>query len=355
MIDDLLERIIKNEELGIKDYVEILKSNELSKISLVADYLRRKDVGDIVTFILDTNINYTNVCINRCKFCAFYRDKDSKDAYVLSIDEIIEKIKIARKYKITQVLIQGGLNPDIPFEYYEEMIRKIREKFPEINVHAFSPVEIEFFSRNFRMSIREVLERFKQAGLRSIPGGGAEILVDEVRRKISPRKIGYEKWKEVVIEAHKMGIKTSATMVIGLGESLEDRVKHILRIKEIQEKTGGFISFIIWTFKPGRTVLKECNATTEDYLKTIAVSRMILHGKIKNIQASVLTQGVDVSLLSLSFGANDLGGSLIEENVITATGHKKKTLLEEDFVKIIKSIGRIPAQRDTFYNIIRTY
>ena len=188
-----------------------------------------------------------------------------------------------------------------------------------------------------------------------MPGGGAEILVDNVRKKISPKKIGFKKWKEVVIKAHKLGIKTSATMVIGLGESLEDRVKHILRIREIQEKTKGFTSFVVWTFKSGNTELKLREISPLEYLKTIAVARMMLHGIIKNIQSSILTCGVDVSLLSLSYGANDLGGSLIEENVITATGHKKKTLLEEDFVRIIKSINRIPAQRDTFYNILKIY
>ncbi len=354
-MSELLERVLTEKRLSVKEYVEILKETDLSEISVVADYLRKKDVGDIVTFIIDTNINYTNICINRCKFCAFYRNKNSKDSYVLSIDEILKKVSFAKKFGVKQVLIQGGLNPEIPFEYYEEIVKKIREKFPDVNVHAFSPVEIEFFSRNFRMSIREVLERLKSAGLRSIPGGGAEILVDKVRKKISPNKISYKKWLEVVIEAHKLGIKTSATMVIGLGESYEDRIKHILRIRDVQEKTHGFISFIVWTYKQGNTELKVKPISIEDYLKTIAISRIILHGIIKNIQASTLTQGLEVALLSLSYGANDLGGTLIEENVITSTGHKREFLSEEDFVRAIKSIGRIPAQRDTFYNIIKTY
>ncbi len=345
---------IKQGKINMKKAEELYSKN-LHALALVADGLRREAVGDVATFVTDININYTNICVSKCKFCAFYRDKDAKDAYVLGIDDIIKKVEFARRYGVTQVLIQGGLNPDIEFEYYENLIRKIKERFPEVFVHAFSPIEIYFFAKNFKMSIKEVLERFKEAGLRTLPGGGAEILVEDVRNKISPNKPNSKAWLRVMETAHKLGIKTSATMVIGLGESIRDRIKHILKIRSLQEKTNGFVSFIPWSFKSGNTALKKEEVLGIDYLKTVAVSRILLSGAIKNIQTSWLTQGTKIAQVALFHGANDMGGVNIEENVVKATGAEVKMLPKEKIVKLIREAGRIPAERNTIYEIIRYY
>ncbi len=344
----------KSGRIKIKEAEELYSKN-LHALALVADRIRRDVVGNVATFVTDININYTNVCISKCSFCAFYRDKSSKEAYVLSIDDIIRKVEFARRYGVTQVLIQGGLNPDIEFEYYEEIIRRIKERFPEVFVHAFSPIEIYFFAKKFRMSIKEVLERFKNAGLRTLPGGGAEILVEDVRKAVSPNKPSSRAWLEVMETAHKLGIKTSATMVIGLGESLRDRIKHIIKIRKLQEKTSGFISFIPWSFKSGNTVLKKEEVLGVDYLKTVAISRILLNGAIKNIQASWLTQGEKIAQIALLHGANDIGGVNIEENVVKATGHKVSMLPKEKIIKLIREANRIPAERNTLYEIVRYY
>ncbi len=344
----------KSGRISIKK-AEKLYSKNLHALALVADGIRKKAVGNIATFVTDININYTNVCISKCSFCAFYRDKSSKNAYVLSVDEILKKVEFAKKFGVTQVLIQGGLNPDIEFEFYEEVIRRIKERFPDVFVHAFSPIEIYFFAKNFRMSIREVLERFKDAGLRTLPGGGAEILVEDFRKKVSPNKPSSKAWLEVMETAHKLGIKTSATMVIGLGESVRDRIEHIIKIRKLQEKTKGFVSFIPWSFKSGNTALKRDEVLGIEYLKTVAISRILLNGAIKNIQASWITQGTKIAQIALFHGANDIGGVNIEENVVKATGADVKMLPKERIIKLIREANRIPAERNTIYEIIRYY
>jgi cyclic dehypoxanthinyl futalosine synthase len=358
-IEDILEKY-KSEPLTVKDGEALFSSYDLFSLGMTADNFRREEAGDLVTFVIDRNINYTNICASGCKFCAFYRNKRADDAYVLPIDEILEKINEAVELGATQVLMQGGLNPELPIEYYEEMLKETKERFPSVQRHFFSPSEIKFLAEVSKNSIKETLERLKEAGLQSIPGGGAEILDDRVRSEISPNKIDWNGWREVMVTAHGLGLPTTATMVYGLGETNEERARHILRIREIQEKTGGFTAFIPWSFQPEHTTLaqgrvQEFSSTGIDYLKVVAISRILLNGAIKNIQASWVTQGARVAQIALSHGANDFGGTMIEENVVKAAGVDAQYLPPEQIVANIKDLGRPAAQRDTLYGVLKRY
>ncbi len=341
------------DEIGIKDGIELLESNNLNLLGAAADELRKCSVGDLVTFVVDRNINYTNVCSSKCKFCAFYREANADDAYVLSIEEILAKVDEAVRLGATQILLQGGLNPSLTIDYYEEMLRQIKKRF-NVQMHAFSPPEIVHISRLYGAGIKETLSRLREAGLDSIPGGGAEILDDRVRSSVSPNKIGWEKWKEVMLIAHSMGISTTATMVFGHAETMEERVKHLIRIRDMQKKYNGFTAFIPWSFQSENTMLSG-NSTGVDYLKTVAISRILLNGYIKNIQASWVTQGLAVAQVALNFGANDLGGTMIEENVVRAAGVPFRSKSIDEFLHIAKKMGRQVAKRDTLYNIIERY
>jgi cyclic dehypoxanthinyl futalosine synthase len=352
-INEILSRALDNESLDINDGLKILKSNNLNLLGEACDSLRKRSAGDLVTFIIDRNINYTNVCTSKCKFCAFYREADAKDAYVLSIEDIINKVDEAVKLGATQILIQGGLNPDIAIEYYEEMLNEVKKKF-NVQMHAFSPPEIVHISKLYGAGIKETISRLHDAGLDSIPGGGAEILDDRVRGSISPEKIGWKKWQKVMLAAHSLGIPTTATMVFGHEETPEERIKHIIRVRNMQEKYHGFTAFIPWTFQPGNTLLHG-NSTGIDYLKMVALSRIFLYGYIRNIQASWVTQGIDVAQMALYFGANDLGGTMIEENVVRAAGVPFHSKSVDEFIHITKRIGRPVAKRDTLYNILERY
>ncbi|MFQ6063134.1 MAG: cyclic dehypoxanthinyl futalosine synthase [Methanosarcinales archaeon] len=358
-IIEILERALNNEKLRIQDGVTLLNSNNLTLLGATADYLRKFSVGDLVTFVVDRNINYTNICTSKCKFCAFYRSLSDKDAYVLSIQEILQKILEAVKLGATQILLQGGLHPTLPFEFYEDLLRQIKHKFPNLQMHAFSPPEIWNLSKNNGISIKETLEILKDAGLDSIPGGGAEILVDRVRSIVSPNKISWKNWKKVMEIAHSLNIPSSATMVFNLGETIEERVKHLIRIREMQEKTRGFTAFIPWSFQPKNTLLdlehKASRATGVDYLKLLAVSRIILNNYIKNIQVSSVTQGTKIAQIALFYGANDFGGTMIEENVVRSAGVPFHRLSVKEIVRIVSETGRPVAKRDTLYNILERY
>jgi len=355
--DRIIEKCINGYKFSFEEAKNLLNF-DLNTLGLIADSIRKKLVGDIVTFVCDTTINYTNICESKCKFCAFYRDKNSNDAYILTIDEILRKIKNARKFGVTQILIQGGLNPDIPFDYYKNLINAVKENFPDVQRHFFSAPEIHFIAKNNNMSVEDVLKIFKDAGLQSFGGGGAEILVDDIRKKISPNKIYPEEWKDVIVKAHNLGIKTSATMVYGFGEDKEDRIKHLLFLRDIQEQTGNFTAFIPWSFQPENTVLgtqKKFYHSAYDYLEIIALSRIIFNKFLKNIQASWLTEGEKIAQVALFYGANDFSGTIIEENVVKEAGVKFKGKTIEEMVNLIKQTGRIPAQRDTFYNILKIF
>lgn len=350
----ILENLNLNNKLNFKEAVKLL-DYDLNTLGIAADRLRKPAVGDVVTFVIDTTINYTNICESQCKFCAYYHKPGDKDAYILSTDEILEKVGNAVRFGATQILIQGGLNSDIPIEYYEDMIKAVKNKFPGVQRHFFSAPEIHFIAKTAGISVKETLQRLIDAGLQSIPGGGAELLDDEIRKKISPNKISWEKWKNVMVTAHDLGLKTSATMVYGFGENKESRLKHILRIRKIQEKTGGFTAFIPWSYQPEHTELQGAGANGIDYLEVIALSRILLNGAINNIQSSWLTEGAKLGQAALFYGANDFSGTIIEENVVRAAGVDSMSMPPGEIVRLIKETGRDAAQRDTMYNIIKSY
>lgn len=321
-----------------------------------ADQLRKTlHPEGIVTFIIDRNINYTNVCINRCRFCAFWRSPDDPASYVLSIEEILKKIQETVDAGGTQILLQGGLNPALDIDYYIKLLRRIKQNF-DINIHGFSPPEIWYLAKRHNLTIREVLSILREAGLDSIPGGGAEILSDRIREVLSPRKIRSSEWLTVMEEAHRIGMKTTATMMFGSIEEEEDIIEHLTKIRDLQDRTGGFTAFIPWTFQPGNTELGGRPATAIEYLRVLAISRLFLDN-IKNIQASWVTQGMKVAQLALRFGANDFGSTMLEENVVSSTGHRVSVGLPEETIRsivdTIRGAGFIPAQRDTYYNILR--
>jgi len=302
--------------------------------------------------VIDRNINYTNVCRTKCRFCAFYRSEDDPEAYVLSYEEIFDKVRETIDCGGTQILMQGGLHPGLPFTYYLDMLKAIKERF-DIHIHSFSPPEIVHFSRISGLPVRGVLQRLQEAGLDSIPGGGAEILDDRVRKYISPHKISWNEWMDVMTTAHELGMKTTVTMMFGSVETLEERVMHLIRIREAQDRTGGFRAFIPWSYQPANTELGGETATGVDYLKTLAVSRLMLDN-VPNVQASWVTQGAKLAQVSLSFGANDFGGTMLEENVVRAAGVSYRVPMDE-IIRSIKDAGYQPAQRNTGYEIIRYY
>ena len=273
-----------------RDGIELLKHGDAIELGRLADAKRRELFGDTVTFIVDRNINYTNVCKNECKFCAFFRRKDHKDAYLLTYDEILAKVKETVAAGGTQVMIQGGLYPDLGLEYYEKMLRLLRDKFPSITIHSFTATEIQYFAQQAGISVLDTLKRLQEAGLASLPGGGAEILVDEVRKRVSPKKIMTDDWLKVMECAHSIGMESTATMVIGLGETMAQRIEHMEKIRQLQDKTGGFRAFITWTYQPGNTELGGKKTSGWDYMKTLALSRLYMDN-IKHIQGSWVTQG----------------------------------------------------------------
>jgi len=353
----LVESILSGDDLTPKDALAIYEELDLHALGRSADRLRRHVCGDLVTFIVDRNINYTNICRAKCRFCAFYRDYDSDEAYVLTMKELVGKVAEAVGLGATQILLQGGLHPDLPFEFYEEMLVTLTNRFPAVQLHAFSPPEIVQIASVNRSSIRETLSRLQDAGLDSMPGGGAEILDDRVREVISPEKISWKTWEMVMVTAHSLDIPTTATMVFGHMETLEERILHLFRIRDIQERTGGFTAFIPWTFQEKNTALEGRFKSAEgvEYLRTVAISRLVLNSHIPNIQASWVTQGRKVAQIALSFGANDLGGTMLEENVVRAAGVVFHRITLDEIHHLTDRLGRPVAKRDTLYNILEEY
>jgi cyclic dehypoxanthinyl futalosine synthase len=326
----------------------------LSFLSLLANEIKEKQYGKQVTFIIDRNINYTNICEVRCKFCAFSRDKYDPDAYVLSEDEILEKVREAFELGATQIMLQGGLYRETNLDYIVRIFNRIKENFPDITIHSLTATEIDYFARLHGITYEEVLKKLKDAGLNSLPGGGAEILVDRVRKVISPNKTSSAKWLEIHRTAHKLGLFSTATMVIGHRETYKDRVEHLRKIRNLQEETNGFISFIPWIYHPGRTELGGQKTTAADYLRTLAIARLYLDN-IPHVQASWLTVGKNTAQIALDFGADDLGSIMLEENVVSSTGHKAVRMAIEEMVDLIKSAGKLPAQRLTNFEVVRSF
>jgi len=355
MTEAILKKAVEGERISSGEAVELFRSTDTLLLGNVASRIaRRKQKNRIVTYIVDRNINYTNICVTDCTFCAFYRKERDEDAYLHPFKTIAEKIGETVALGGNQILLQGGHNIDLRIDYFEDLFRRIKERF-DIHLHALSPPEIVHTARISRLTIDETLERLSAAGLDSIPGGGAEILVDRVRRKISPHKCSTNEWLDVMDRAHRMDIPTTATMMFGHVESIEDRVEHLYRIREQQDKSGGFTAFIPWPFQPGRTELSidlgiSGQVTGLDYLKTLAISRIFLDN-FDNLQSSWVTQGAKVGQVALYYGANDMGSTMMEENVVRAAG-TVHCLDEEGIRRIITDGGFIPQRRNMRYEFV---
>jgi len=333
---------------GTGDVADLFRSASIHDLGARAMEVRRQlHPGNEVTYVVDRNISLTNVCTSGCHFCAFFRSPGHPEGFVTGTDEILGKVEELVEAGGTQVLIQGGLNPDLGLRDYADLFAAIRQRFPEVTIHSLCPVEIVYLSDREGLTRREVLEALVEAGLSSLPGGGAEILVDGVRERLHARKCSSGEWLEVMETAHGMGLQTTATMMFGHVETFEDRAEHLLRIRELQARTGGFTAFIPWTYQPGRTRLGGKPAGGVDYLRTLAVSRIVLDN-VENIQASWMTQGLKIGQMALFHGANDMGGVILEENVVRATGLRIESN-EEELRRVIEEAGFRPVKRDTQY------
>jgi cyclic dehypoxanthinyl futalosine synthase len=340
--------------LSRKEALELLRSDDLIGIGMEADAVRRRlHPEGVVTYIVDRNINYTNICTEYCSFCAFYapvKGPGSEKGYVLEFEEIYRKIAETVELGGTGILMQGGVNPALKIDWFESLFRGIKERFPQVHLHCLTSSEVLAIAKYSGISLEETLRRLMAAGLDSIPGGGAEILDDEVRHKVARLKCNTEDWLKVHRLAHQMGMRTTATMMFGVGETLEQRINHLEHIHRLQEETGGFTAFIPWTFQPKHTALggRGWNeATAVEYLKMLALSRLYLTN-VENVQASWVTQGLKVCQLALRFGGNDVGSVMIEENVVKAAGTSNHTT-EEELRRLIRDAGFRPAKRDTLY------
>lgn len=355
IIKSILDKSLSGKRITQEEGVILFKDGDLLELGFVANHLRRQKHPDDspVTFVIDRNVNYTNVCSCECTFCEFHKTVSSNQGYVLSYEIIKNKVQELIDINGTQLLLQGGLNPGIDLNYYLNLIEKLSIDFPALTIHAFSPPEIVFISENNNISIKNLLVLLKEKGLSSIPGGGAEILVDKIRNLISPNKISSAQWLNVMETAHQIGLKTTATMMAGTVEQPEDIIEHLLKIRTLQDKTSGFTAFIPWSYQGNNENYNKQAFTGQDYLKLIAISRIFLDN-INNIQASWPTQGIKIAQIALNFGANDFGGTMMEENVITSTGHEVKTSIGK-ITQAIKGLNRTPAQRKTDYQILKIF
>ncbi|MFN0138723.1 MAG: cyclic dehypoxanthinyl futalosine synthase [Pyrinomonadaceae bacterium] len=352
-IQPILDKVLAGERLTSEDCTALLESRDFVRIGLAADEIRqRKNPGDVATYIIDRNINYTNVCNVVCTFCAFYRRPGKPDTYVHSIEEICKRIDETIALGGTGVLMQGGLHPDFNIEWYEDLLRTLHAKYPSFQLHCFSPPEIHNISLISKLDYVTIMQRLKDAGLNSLPGGGGEILDDEVRKRVST-KCNTREWLDVMRAVHKVGLRSTATMMFGIGDNISHRVKHLQRVRDVQDETGGFTAFIPWTFQRENTALgrkiKE-EPTGIDYLQMLAVSRLFLDN-IQHIQASWLTQGLKLGQTALRFGADDMGSIMIEENVVSAAGANTDAN-ERDLRYQIREAGYRPQQRDILYNYV---
>jgi cyclic dehypoxanthinyl futalosine synthase len=350
-LDDIETKVLRGERLSFADGVRLFREATPLQLSSWANHVRRRlHPDDLVTYVIGRNINYTNVCWVQCRFCSFYRLPGAQGAYVLPREDIFRKIQELRELGGTEILIQGGLNPALKIGYFEELFRAIKARFP-VHIHGLSPAEIIYLARISTLSERECLIRLKTAGLDSIPGAGAEMLVDEVRDQIAPHKDSAAAWLNLMRVAHQVGIPSTVTMMYGSVETVEQRVAHLTKVRDLQEETGGFRAFIPWSFQPEGTHLATVKrASGFDYLRTVAVSRLMLDN-IVNIQASWLTQGPKIGQIALQYGVNDMGSTVIEENVVTAAGAVFMVPLHE-IERLIQDAGFRPARRNTRYELL---
>ncbi|HET9798374.1 MAG TPA: cyclic dehypoxanthinyl futalosine synthase [Gemmatimonadaceae bacterium] len=336
----------------MRDLLDFYQRAPLLELGAEADRVRQRlHPGDVVTYIVDRNINYTNVCVADCGFCAFYRRPKDFEGWTLSYEQIGAKIDEAKALGGVQILMQGGHNPYIPFEWYLDLLRYIKRNHP-IHVHGFSPSEVDFWSKLYRMDAREVIRELQKAGLDSIPGGGGEILVQRVRDEVAKKKAGADRWLEIMEIAHEEGMKTSVTMMYGIGETLAERLEHLQRVREVQQRTGGFTAFICWPLQPENTPRMSHVQKTDavDYLRTVAFARVVLDN-VPNIQSSWVTMGMKIGQAALRFGCNDFGSLMIEENVVSAANTTHRTSIEE-MERLIRDAGFTPARRRQDYSII---
>ncbi len=351
--DEILREILDGRRMRPEEFLFLFYEEDLLRLARAASQVRDKLFPDnLVTFIIDRNINYTNICSCGCRFCAFYRSPGADDGYVITDEELFVKIKEALELGASQVMIQGGLHPELDVSFFERMFRSIKDNF-DITVHSLSAPEIAHIAKVSGLSTRETLERLVAAGLDSLPGGGAEILHDEVRSFISPKKIKSDEWLRIMEEAHGLGLKTTATMMMGSVDKPEHRLAHLEAVRSLQDRTGGFRAFILWSYQPGNNELMGSKVTSAEYLRTLALSRLYLDN-IPHIQGSWVTQGEHVGQLSVFFGADDLGSIMIEENVVRSTGLSYKMSMER-MIEIIRKTGKTPALRDTAYNVLQVY
>ena len=349
-IQPILKSVLAGNRLSVEDCTALLESNDIVRIGAAADEIRkRKHPANIVTYIIDRNINYTNVCNVVCTFCAFYRRPGAPDTYVRTLDEICAKIDETIALGGTGVLMQGGLHPDFGIEWYEDLLRALHQKYPSFQLHCFSPPEIHNIHLISGLDYETIMTRLKNAGLYSLPGGGGEILDDEVRNRVST-KCTTDEWLAVMRAVHRVGLRSTATMMFGIGDTVEHRVRHLKRVRDLQDETGGFTAFISWTFQRENTALGrriKNEPTGIDYLKMLSVSRLFLDN-IENFQSSWLTQGLKLGQVALRFGANDMGSIMIEENVVSAAGAHNRA--DERMLRyLIREAGFIPQQRDILY------
>lgn len=357
MENSIIDRVLGGERIARAEALELYKL-PLEQLGALAD--RRRTLAkesaydgrgnEVVTYIVDRNVNYTNVCNVYCKFCAFYRTEKDDDSYVLGLEDIDKKLDELAAEGGVQVLLQGGHHPKLGIDYYLTMLSHIREKYPQINIHGFSPPEFNHFAEVFGMPVGEVIAKFREAGLGSIPGGGGEILVDRVRDRIAPLKCKSDAWLGVMREAHTQGLRSSATMMFGHVETLDDRLEHIERLRALQDETGGFTAFICWTFQPENTRLKANTVTTAEYLRMQALARIYLDN-FENVQSSWVTQGPQIGQVALKYGANDFGSVMMEENVVSSAGTTFR-LNSSDIERLIREAGYEPRRRSTHYQLL---
>ncbi|MCX6344706.1 MAG: dehypoxanthine futalosine cyclase [Armatimonadetes bacterium] len=353
MYADAILAASRGARISCEDAISLLNDGSLSELSWAAERIcEQKHPGGVRTYVIDRNINYTNICVSECKFCAFYRAPDDPDAYVLSTEDILTKIREAIELGATQILMQGGLHPDLGTGFFEALFRRIKDEF-DIQLHCLSAPEIVHIAKISGLDVAQTLTRLREAGLDSLPGGGAEILVDGVRTRVSPNKCSADEWLNVMRTAARQGMRATATMLFGMGESLADRVEHMVKVRSLQDETGVFTAFIPWTFQPGNTALGGTPAGAHDYLRTLALSRLFLDN-IQNIQASWVTQGAAIAQLAMRCGANDIGSTMIEENVVAAAGCSH-SMDESELINLIHNAGFDAAQRSTLYDVIHNH
>ena len=351
-IEQIASKVSSGGRLGRAEALELYVHAPTALLAQLADELRaRKHPEGVVTYIIDRNVNYTNICVARCNFCAFYRPVGSAEGYVLGFEEIFRKIDETIALGGGQLLLQGGHNPDLPLEWYEDLFRSVKARYPSFRLHALSPPEVIHLSRLSRLPVPQVIERLVAAGIDSIPGGGAEILVDRVRKLLNCySKATATEWLDVMRHAQHAGLRTTATMMYGTVETMDERLEHLFRLRDVQDETGGFTAFITWSYQPEHTELGGTEATGVDYLRTLAIARLVLDN-FDNLQASWVTQGGKVGQLSLAFGSNDMGSVMIEENVVRAAG-ASYCMDEIEIVRNIENAGFVPKRRNMHYEIL---